>query len=268
MIVGENRTIEHTESSSDGTAFTATATLVILKPDQTTEQNPPVVAVTPGTPATEQFFDARYLFAQAGGYYVEWHIQTKINNADSDSYIRPIFYFAAFTDVYRIVRRLLSKSELQLPEVEINPILADVLTDLEDDNTLLETNGGYVSLQKIGDRVHADQAIAYMSAALLLSENPQKFLGGAIRSIADAQIRYDFAVATPGSVQQTKAEMLFATGWQSLQRISFLSDALKANPPVMFGLAGTNRGVNRSLGRVNNYAMPLYGLLVKRGVLL
>lgn len=83
-------------------------------------------------------------------------------------------YFAAWTDVYGEIRsqRLLNKTETELPDADIDPILADVSGDILSENPCLGSYGDLTESEaRIFDRAMALRAVAEWRPRLLAAAN-------------------------------------------------------------------------------------------------
>lgn len=122
MIAGETRTVRHTETAEAAFTFDGTPTLAVTQPDGTALSPDPTVSVSPGTADETQTLSAPVAFDQAGVYRFAWSMAI----GDEDPITRIETYFAAWSDVYTEIRRLLSRSALQLPDAAIDPTLARI----------------------------------------------------------------------------------------------------------------------------------------------
>ena len=264
MILNENRLFRHKETSQDGvTTFVldGSPTAEGVKSNAATVSFA-AISVSPGTAATAQNLTTEVkAMDQAGKFILTWLIAI-----GGQAFRRVQTYFIAFYDIWTWVREILRVSATALPDTDIDNILVQIVGDIEE-NYPTATCLPYRLLTG-NDRYYMDRGLAYVVAAYLMNQNPARFIGGAVRSVADAQIRYEFALAPQKAGALSRAEQLLGMGWTEFQRVSCLAEIAEDEPSELFALAGPRRGSREAAGFMGVNAIPLYSVLVRRMVLI
>lgn len=195
MIVGETRKLRHTETGTAAYTFAALPIWTVTLPDGSTEVSPGDFTVVddPGysSSAAAHIQSANIAFPQGG----EYRIVRSMEKSDEGPILRIETYFAAWTDVYSLIRQRLQKTATQLPDAVIDPELAHFTAILLATYPCLES---YNALSG-GDEVFFDRAMALTVAANLHSVLPRTTATGEVKKkkLGDSEIEY--AVSASGA---------------------------------------------------------------------
>jgi hypothetical protein len=251
MIVGETRTVRHQETGES--AFTLDdADLAVTLPDGTSGGTP-TVTVTPGTSALVQTLSANVSFPQAGAYTLVW----TLDQADQDPIIRIETYFATWTDVYAVIRRLLNRTPAQLPDATIDAELARLVRLLTTDYTCL---GVYDDLTGT-DRAYFDDALAYMVAASLRGGMSRLNTDGDLIERQEGDTRYKFADRAKADTVSQESLWL-SDAWGAFRRIGCIADGLPdVRAALRPSLYGRRRAAEKA-GYIVSATNPLLRYLI------
>jgi len=200
MIVGETRTVRHTETGESAFVFDATPTLTVTLPDGTTDA--PTVSVSPGTSNETQTLSAVVSFPQGGQYRLEWSMDV---GAD-DPLVRVETYFAAWSDVYAFIRELLSRDADSLPDAKIDRELARLSRQIVSQCSSL---GSYGSLSG-DDRYLFDDMLAYGAAYALYNRPSSSTITGSgdVKKLTQDGLTVEYDVGTSVTSSGTAANWL------------------------------------------------------------
>lgn len=214
MIVGETRTVRHTETGESAFTFDATPTLEVTTPSGSVGN--PAVSVSPGTSSVTQTLSATIEFTEGGEYRLAWDM----DQGDDNPIRRIETYFAAWTDVYSLIRTRLQKTVTQLPNATIDPELSYITREV-----LATFTQVYNDLDS-ADQAFFDRGLALTVAARLHSSLPAAATGEVKRrKQRDQEIEYttaSSATAEPLPVQWAKEAS------QAFGRVSFIRTARRS----------------------------------------
>jgi hypothetical protein len=210
MIVGETRTVRHTETGDAAFTFDETPTLAVTLPDGTAGSTP-TVTVSPGTSATVQTLSANVAFPQGGIYKLTWSMDV----GAQDPIIRKETYFAAYTDVYSAIRQLLSRTVTQLPDATLDPILARVTRQLVAQFPCVVSYNALTGT----DRDFFDDALVYMVAASI-RPTLSGVSTGEIQSKKQGSVEVKYATSSSSSVSANQVQDWMTAGWEQLRFVA------------------------------------------------
>lgn len=214
MIVGETRTIRHRETGESAFVFDTTPTLAVTQPDGEAVSPAPTVTVSPGTSSVTQTLSAVVAFPQAGAYRMAWSLDVGADNP----IVRIEDYFATWTDVASLVRRLLNRTASQLPDATIEAEMARLVRLLTTDYSCL---GSYNALTG-NDQAFFDDALGYMVAASLRPVLGRQITDGDLVRRREGDTEYTFADRTKSGTLTTEQEWT-ASAWASFRRIACIA---------------------------------------------
>jgi hypothetical protein len=236
MIVGETRTLRWTETGEGVFVFDETPTLAVTLPDgETAEPAPTITDSSPATPVIKHTLSANVAFPQGGEYRM---VLTEDVGAQ-DPIIRIYTYFAAWTDVWGIIRQRLNRTASQLSDAVIDAELARWVRILTTNHTCL----GYNSLAG-NDRAAMDEALAYMVAATLRAGLGRLPTDGDLIERQEGDTRYKFA--DRGKSAETEESVWMRDAWTAFRRIGCIADGLPARPNMVGSLYGRGRAAEKA----------------------
>lgn len=253
MIRGETRTVRHRETGEAAFVFDETPTLAVTLPDGTEADPAPTVSVSPSTSALIQTLSANVAFPQAGPYTMIWTMDV----GAQDPIIRIETYFAAWSDVYGLIRSRLNRTVAQLTDADIDRELASLVRLLTTDYTCL---GVYNDLEG-NDRYFFDEAMALMVAASLRGGLGRLPTDGDLLKRREGDTEYTFADRSKGSEESQEAVWLL-DAWGAFRRIGCIADGLPDTRSAMrWSLNGRRRAAEKA-GNIYSDVNPLWRYLV------
>lgn len=256
MIYGETRTIRHTETGESAFTFDETPTLAVTKPDDTAVDPAPTVTVSPGTSAVTQTLSASVAFSQAGEYRMVWSMDV----GAQDPILRIETYFAAWTDVYALIRGkgLLNRTATQLTDEVIDAELVRLTRAISSEYTCL---GDYGDLTG-ADRYAMDEALVYMISALLRPILPLIDTGVVKRKKQDG-IEVEYVVSGSNAQKQSIETEWISNAWKAFRRIDCITDIVTATAANFspFSLHGRRRAAEKA-GNIVSDTNPILRLLL------
>lgn len=249
MIVGETRTVRHTETGETAFLFDATPILDITLPDGTAGTSPTVTDSSPSVAVLVHTLSAAVPFPQAGAYLLRWSMDV----GEQDPIVRIETYFATWTDVHGFLRARLNRTNTQLSDATIDREMAILVRILMNDYPCL---GDYNSLLGL-DRAFFDDALALMVAAGLRGGLGRLPTDGDLVKRREGDTEYTFADRGKGLGESQ--EMVWLTdAWAALRRIGCIADGL---PDVRAGLRWALVGRRRAAERAGNIVSDTNPLL-------
>jgi hypothetical protein len=253
MIVGEVRPARRTETGESAFVFDTTPEIEVTLPDGELVDPAPTVSVSPATSALVQTLSASISWSQGGAYTLKWSMDI----GAQDPILRIDTYFAAWTDVYSLIRRLLRKSVSQVPDEWIDAELSHLSGALLTDWTCIGDSYNAIDAE---DRPHFDRAMAKMVAYRLkgiLREGPD----GQITKRREGDTEYTFAdAAKAGKIE----DLWLQEAWNDFGRISCVADVITASRNSLrlgFSLSGRRRAAERA-GYIVGTENPLLRYLI------
>ena len=220
MIRGETRKLRHKETGTAAFTFSALPVWSVLLPDGTAQDSPAdfIVTDSPGhsTSATEHTQSANIAFPQGGAY----QLTRSMDKSDEGPIVRIETYFAAWTDVYALIRQRLNRNATQLPDATMDPELAYITQEiLANYSEVYNDLGG-------ADRAFFDRGLALTVAGRLRPTLTAVSTGEVKRKKLDGQeIEYAVESSTQSKplVEQWAKEASEAFG-----RVSFIRAARRS----------------------------------------
>ena len=252
MIVGETRVIRHTETGESAFVFDSTPELLVTLPDATTD-DPTVTDSSPSDPVITHTLSATVAFPQAGPYTMRW----EMDQGAQDPIIRIETYFATWTDVYSLIRRLLSRTASQLTDAVIDAELSRLVRLLTTDYTCL---GVYNDITG-NDRFYFDDALAYMVAASLRSGLGRLPTDGDLLKRREGDTEYTFADRGKG-ITEAQESLWMTDAWSAFRRIACIGEGLSSvRAQLRPSLYGRRRAAEKA-GYIVGSANPLFRYLI------
>jgi hypothetical protein len=257
MIVGEVRPARHTETASAAFVFDELPTVEVTLPDGEIVDPAPTVSDVSEDPGfgvenLTHILSAPVSWSQGGAYTLRWSM---VQDGQAPI-IRIETYFAAWTDVYTLIRRLLRRSVSQVPDEWIDAELAYLTTSVLADWTCIgETYNAIVA----ADRGSFDRAMAYMVAAQLKA-TLREGIDGQIVERQEGDTRYKFAeAAKSGKIE----DQWLNEAWGAFGRIGCVADVITATRSSLriFSLSGRRRAAERA-GYIIGTENPLLRYLI------
>ena len=219
MLVGENRPAIHNERGSVAFAFASLPTITILLPDGEYLDPAPTVTDISAVPGYDEDnlihkLSAPVNWEQGGAYTLRWFLV----QAGQNPIIREEIYFAAWTDVYAVIRSqgYLNRTPTQLPDAVLDPLLAGAARELTDTAIGLSADcfASYNDLTG-SDRVYFDEALAYMVSAFLRPHMGRLASDGDLVKRRQGDTEYTWGDRSKGAAESVEA------GWMRNAELRF-----------------------------------------------